>query len=270
MTQRAGCEDPTRLFRPQWAYVTPPGYRDETYVIPINFTVLANGKIQTGLPWQLDDDVPWSLRGIMFPWIGPLDIGGSPALARIWDSRGNPLTEGLILGLGVYGNVGIQSVNAFGFPVEPEIWCEPGGVLTFDFAVQSNGFYASFLHVGAVAQLLFYSTLFGAVGNALTIQLIDPGAANIPLSVALVGGVNVQVTLQTDGAAAIISTFQQVIDIINNTAAVHAVMSAFLAVPPGSEVITALGVTALAGGVNGTNVELFGCLIGVKRFPECL
>lgn len=268
MSARPGCWKPADQFRPQWAYETPAGSRDEPYIVPVEFTFLANGRPVFNLPVQLDDDVPFILRGIQFPELG-LELGVHPrGIARIRDSHGNPLSEGLVMGLGAWGDSGIQDANAFGFAVEPEVVCEPGGVLIFDFAISSTGNFASFLKVGALEQIRFYAAVFGTGGNVLTIQLINPGAANIPLSVVLVGNA-VQVTLQTDGAAVLISTYQQVADIINNTPAIAAVMRAFLTGTNPAEVITAQAVTPLAGGLNGGNVTLLGSLIGAKRFQEC-
>jgi hypothetical protein len=265
---RPGCFDPSAKFKPQWAYQTPDGFRDELYLYPFSFTVLADGKtFALSLPLQLDDDVPTILRAILFPNCGPNPSSFDfPAFVRITDSNGNPLSDGLILAAGVYGLSGGENQNAFGFPFEPEIVCAPGGAILFDFLVSSNGGVSQH-EFGAIA-LNFFAAIMGAAGNGLTIQLIDPGAPNVPLSVALVGGIHVQVTLQTDGASAIISTAAQVAAIVNGTPAIAAVMGAIPEIP--ATVATAEPQTPLTGGSNGGNVTLNGTLIGVKRFPECL
>lgn len=269
---RPGCFDPTSKFKPQWAYATPDGFRDEIYEYPFSFTVLADGKTPAlNLPLQLDDDVPSILRAIVFPNCGPsLSSTQFPAFVRIRDSNGNPLSDGLVLAAGVYGLSGAANANAFGFPFEPEILCAPGGTIVFDFLVGSNGGVSQVaIAFGGSGGILFFAQIQGAAGNGLTIQLIDPGAPNVPLSVALVGGVHVQVTLQTDGGSAIISTDAQVAAIINATPAVAAVMGAVG--PVGAPtVVNAVAQTPLVGGANGTPVTLNGTLVAVKRFPECL
>jgi hypothetical protein len=271
MSYRPGCYNPDLLFKPQWAYKTPAGYRDEPYLIPFTFRLLMDGSLHSSIPLQLDDDAPYIWRAILFPAVGPLLGGGFsfPGLVRIRDSHGNPLTDGLVYSLGAYGLSGMNNQNAFGFPIEPEIECSPGGTLLFDFQMSSTGFYASFLFNAALGTLLFYATIFGTAGNALTIQLIDPGAPNVPLSVALVGGVHVQVTLATNGGSVITSTLADVAAIINGTPAIAAVMLAQVQSVP-LDLATALAQTPLAGGSNGSVGNLNGTLIGVKRWRECL
>jgi len=271
----ASCYNPSLTFKPQWAYQTPDGYRDEVYLVPFTFTVLANGLPVFNLPLQLDDDAPYVLYAIDFAVIGP--NGGTaglffPGLARIRDTHGNPLSanltnNGLIYTLGALGASGLQNENAFGFVFEPGIECAPGGTLLFDFQLSSSGSAAQFLDVIVGGSILFYAALFGTAGNGLSIELIDPGAPNVPLSVALVASV-VEVTLATDGGSAITSTLNDVAAIINSTPAIAAVMGAVVE-SGGATVATALGVTALTGGLNGTEQILNGTLIGVKRWKEC-
>jgi hypothetical protein len=266
---RVGCFDPSAKYKPQWAYATPDGYRDEIYLYPFSFTVLADGKtFALNLPMQLDDDVPTILRAIVFPDCGPnLSSFEFPAMVRIRDSEGNPLSDGLILSAGVYGLSGFPNGNAFGFPLEPEIVCAPGGTIIFDFLVGSNGGVAQHAFLFNLGNMDFFAAIMGAAGNGLTIQLIDPGAPNVSLSVALVGGIHVQVTLATDGGGAITSTVLEVAAIVNGTPAIAAVMGAI----PGSDgVVDPEAQTPLVGGRNGGNVTLRGTFIGVKRFSECL
>lgn len=267
---RPGCYDPSIAFKPQWAQKTPEGFRDEPFALPFTFTVAATGVATLNLPWQLDDDVQWIMREIIFSGVGTRNGSQGAALIRIRDSRGNPLCDDLVLALGEWCQSGF--INGFGFPVEPEVEMEVGGSVIFDFQFSSNGFVALATFIGVAETIFFATRIFGAAGNALglTIQLIDPGAPNIPLSVAIVGGIHVQVTLQTNGAAAIITTAQQVADIINNTPAVFALMGALVFGTNPAEVVTAMAATPLAGGVNGGNVTIDGTLIGVKRFKECL
>jgi hypothetical protein len=274
---RARCQNPAMFYKPQWAYQTPAGYRDETFLVPFQFTIPGTGQIQRGLPLQLDDDQPFILHGIIFPQIGTEnDPPLMPALCRITDTHGNPLSEGLVLALGMWAEPGIDSppttgngTAAFGFPIEPEIECAPGGTLLFDFQATTNAGVAHFLIFGALEGVQLNANVFGTVGNAFTIALLDPGAANVPLSVAVVGGVNVQVTLQTDGAAALISTFPQIANIINNTPAAFAIMQALAVGTNAAEVAAAVAATPLAGGAASRPYDLEGCLLGVKRFKGC-
>jgi hypothetical protein len=265
-----GCYNPAQQFKPQWAYATPAGSRDEIYQVPFSLNFTANGTLFQNLPVQLDDDVPFVLRAILFPNCGPF-AGGSivPALIRIRDTEGNPISDGLVLAAGAYGLSGFANDNAFGFPVEPEILCAPGGSILFDVQANSNGAGSSATIVNGGDQLTFYAQIMGAAGNGLTIQLIDPGAPNVALSAALVGGIHVQVTLATDGGGAITSTFAQIAAIINSTAAVAAKMGAVASPLTSVAVATAVAQTPLTGGTNGVAAILNGSLLGVKRFSEC-
>lgn len=280
MAHRLTCENPAALFKPQWAYRTPEGYRDDFYVIPFSFQVAADGALHLGFPVQLDDDVPYLIRGIIFPMIGTaqplyneIPALAFPGLVRMWDSHGNPLTEGLVLALGVWGQSGFadaktpSGINAFGFPIEPEVECSPGGAVIFDFQLNTNSVPATF--TDGTTSLLFASTVYGTGGNATTIHLVNPGAPNVPLSVAVAGSA-VTVTLATDGGSALTSTWSDVAAAINGNAAAAALMSAVL-LANGSSVATAIGTTNLAGGApaNPEPITVTGSLIGVKRFKDC-
>jgi hypothetical protein len=220
---------PAELFKPQFSYATPEGYRDEEFLIPFLFSVLGNGQLVRQLPWQLDDDVPFIIRGIIFPQIGLSNNSPAPGYARIWDTQGNPLSLGLVLALGMWSQAGLDwqgNAYAWGFPIEPEIECAPGGALLFDFQLQTNAGIASTTYTGVLEGILFQAAIYGTGGNVYTIAMLNPAANNVPLSVALVGGVNVQVTLSTDGGGAITATVQQVVDLINNSPALVGIMTA--------------------------------------------
>lgn len=264
------------VWRPQWAYPEVPGTRDEVFIVgPFPLTIPQTGMLTLDLPVQMDDDVNFYIRGIVLDRL----IGttfGQGMLIRIRDCYGNPLCtasnpqlNGLVLGMGSWGNQAPE-VNAFGFPVEPEVECSPGGTVLIDIQAPSNGNGAQFAFTVAPETITFVAAIGGAAGNTLgySITLVDPGAPNVPLSVAVVGNA-VTVTLQTDGASAIISTFADVQAISNSTPAVQAVMYALLSGSNPLTVITALATSALAGGVNGTPVTIYGIFIGVKRFQEC-
>jgi hypothetical protein len=270
------CYDRSDLYRAQWAIAEPDYAHDELFIVgPFSLSVAANGTLSLNLPTQLDDDVPFYLRAVYF---GELDPGngfpGNGVLARLRDCFGNMLggelgtgAAGLIYALGAWGSA-LDGVNAFGFTVEPEVECSPGGTLLWDFQVSSQGTAASFSKTGVSGSIEFVSAIMGAAGNGATIELLHTVAPNLPLSVAVVGRA-VTVTLATNGASAISSTFAQVAAIINNTPAVQAVMFALLFTSNPAEVITALVTTPLAGGSNGGQTNLVATLIGVKRFVRC-
>jgi hypothetical protein len=273
MNNQPDCYDPTLLFKPQWAYATPPGYRDELYLIPFQFGVPATGQLVQGLTVQMDDDVPFYLRAIVFPQIADFQLVGgvsNPGLVRVYDSRGNPLTDGLVLFMGAWGESGFLNVNAFGFSFEPEVPCDPGGNLRFDFQLSSEGTFAQETFTPGPGSIQFYAALFGAVGNNVTIQLINPGAPNVPLSGVVVtagAAVHVQITLATNGASVVTSTFANIAALIASSAALSAVIGAVV-IAAGTA--SALAQTPLTGGTNGSTGNIVqGTLIGVKRWRAC-
>lgn len=263
------CYDRAELYRPQWAFSEPAGVHDELFIVgPFSLVVEGTGALTLNLPVQLDDDVSYFIRAIYFGQLNPNNgVIQSGILVRMRDNNGNMLTDGLILALGAWSNA-LDGDNAFGFTLEPEVECAPGGTILFDFQLGSQGGAAEFTKALAPGSIVFNSAIGGAGGNGSTIELLHVAAPNVPLSVAVTGR-NVVVTLQTNGASAIISTAQDVASIINNTPAVQAVMFALLFTANPAQVITALAVSALTGGVNGSPVTLTGTLIGVKRFERC-
>ena len=148
------CYEPGILYKPEFAYQPPDGYRAESFVLPFSFQVTANGQLQTGLPWKLDDDVPWNWRGMVWPQVGTAQginaggagvagLVGTPCLVALRDTHGNYLTtspnQNLVLGMGASAQSGFSSINAFGFPFGCEIPCEAGGVVLFDFLIPPPG-----------------------------------------------------------------------------------------------------------------------------------
>jgi hypothetical protein len=269
------CENPARLYKPQWAYPTPEGFVDELFLVPFQFTIPGDGSLVVGFPWSLDDDVPWLFRAIVFPELGTsLDAAGLPmgfpGLYRIRDTHGNPLSNnvpsnprGLVLAHGVYSQsallVGGIATNAFGFPLEPEIYCEPGGVLLFDFQVSTNALIAKLLKTDAPESIQFDANVFGVAGNGITVAIVNGGALGV-----VVAGQAVTITINTG-----VSTYQQVRDLIMNTPAARAVVTAQLIGAAPGTVITAMVATHLAGGAASSPMLLQGCLIGEKRLLEC-
>lgn len=290
MTASRSTNDPSELYRPQWAYAEPDDARDETFVVgPWSLTIDGTGLLTQSLPVQLDDDVDYYIRAIKLePKVGTTGGQGTGYLVRLRDAFGNPLCSSgrttaappplvqnpdLVLGLGVWANQE-AGLNAFAWVMEPEVECPPGGTLLFDFQAQSTGNAAVIALIVAGETIQFTAAVFGTAGNGSgSIELINPAAANVPLSIAVVGTA-VRVTLQTNGASAIISTFVEVADIINATPAALAILFAVLLGAAPATVITALATTALGSGStpghNGTPITVEGSFYGVKRFRRCL
>jgi hypothetical protein len=277
------CQFPADRFKPQWAYATPPGFRDEPYLIPFKFLIPADGLVHLGLPWSMDDDVQFVLRGIIFPAIGTAQPLANvippvafPALCRMHDTEGNPLQDSLVLALGVWAQSGFTDtatptgINAFGFPVEPEVVCAPGGTVLFDFQIPTDAIPASLAYTVGGSTVTFVARVYGTAGNAYSIHIVNPGAPNVALSVAVVASA-VTVTLATDGASVITTTLAELAAAVNGSAAAVALMGAILTAGDGSDLATALAATFLANGAaeSGTVQELTGTMIGVKRYPEC-
>lgn len=281
LTNPLMCSYPDQKYKPQFAYPTPAPFRDELFLVPFRFLVMADGKLYQDLPWRLDDDANYCIRGIIFPAIGTAQAGYAnpliaktafPGLVRVWDTQGNPLSNGLVLALGVWGQSGLNvspGTNAFGFPVEDAVWCNAGGSVLFDFQLQTDAAPAFFTWTVAGTTVVFASSKYGTIGNASTITIVNPGAPNIPLSVAVVGAA-VTVTLATNGASAITSTLAGVAAAVNASTDANAVMWAVVTAG-GAATATALAITNLAGGTaaTGAPVEVTGTLIGVKRFKDC-
>src|ERR1700728_3044094 len=177
------CYQPRVLYKPQFAYTPPQGYRAESFVLPFNFQVLANGQIQENLPWKIDDDVPYVLRGMVFPQIGTA-AQVLPSLVRVRDTYGNPMSQNPVLSFGAIGQSGFDAINAFGFAFDCEVFSEPGGVFLFDFQIPTNAGVAEF----AVIPGIFISALvYGPLGDTYSVAFVNPGTPNAVLSVVVVG-----------------------------------------------------------------------------------
>lgn len=109
------------------------------------------------------------------------------------------------------------------------------------------------LSTGVVASnnaLTFTSKLAGILGNAISVQLRNPGTANATLSVAVTGNAIV-VNLATNASSVITSTAAQVIAaIIASTAANALVAVANTAGSTGASAVTAVAATFLTGGID--------------------
>lgn len=102
-------------------------------------------------------------------------------------------------------------------------------------------------------QLDFTSLILGLNGNKTQVKLTDPAASSSPLSVAVSGnwsaGYDVDVSLETDGSNAIISTAKEVADLLNADATVKRILQAIYG-GDGSGVQAALALTPLASGLD--------------------
>lgn len=89
----------------------------------------------------------------------------------------------------------------------------------------------------------------GTAGNDITVTLVDPPGNDATLDVTVVGTA-ITVSLATDGASAITSQADQVVDAINADTDAKALVSASAAVGDsnGDGVVTAFAATALTGG----------------------
>jgi hypothetical protein len=255
-------------YRPQWVYFTPPGFKDEPHHVPFRFAVNMDGSLNRSLPIQLDNDADYIVRGIYF-FNGPTPgvNGVSPGLMRLWDAHGNPLSAGLSLSLGGWANA--QGL-AHGFPIEPEVACPAGSVLLVDLQLSSQAGAASFTHVVVGTSVPYIALVQGSLGNTYSLRYLNPGAANVPLSVAVVG-VAVTVTLATNGAAVIITTAVQARDAIFADPVAGQLIGPNGAItgPPG-QVEVAFGPTLFAGGgLNPVAQIIAGALLGVRRQKEC-
>lgn len=148
------------MYRPQFAYSTPPGCRDEDFVyyfdgsnIPL-LNQSISGLTIPNIPLPLDQDAPFYWRGIK------VDIRTTGTVApnvqvKFQDCYQNDLSDGLVPAT-QYGfaqnPITFQGANYTGPPVpfEPEIYCPRGGYILL------------FLRAPALANPTFlFATLFG-------------------------------------------------------------------------------------------------------------
>jgi len=115
-------------YRAEWIYLTPPGFRDEPFDVSWTFIVSKNGNIQRGFPVQLDDDAPYIIRGFISDMFTT-----APGLATLYDCYGNPLQNGLAYLFGGW------AFGSYAWPVDQQIECPPGGVITMDFQLPNTG-----------------------------------------------------------------------------------------------------------------------------------
>lgn len=109
---------------------------------------------------------------------------------------------------------------------------------------------------GSDNDLVFTSLLYGAAGNAITVEYVDPGENDASLSIE-VNGTAIVVNLATDSGGLITSTAAEITTAIEADAAADALVSvANSGGDDGSGVVTALAETALADGVDASKAGL--------------
>ena len=122
----------------------------------------------------------------------------------------------------------------------------------------------------ANAEILYTASFAGALGNAITVTYIDPPGNNVPLSVAVTGApaVNIEVTLETDGASAPVST---AIEITTKIIMTPAAIALVILVPQGTGagVAVAKGLENLTGGADAFgefSATMYDCEAGPFSF----
>lgn len=275
------CYAPNVPYKPQWAYKTPAGYRAESFVMPFNFTVPANGQQQRDFSWKLDDDAIFVLKGMVFPQVGTAqlanasnalnaeDVGtgllGTPAMVRIRDAFGNVLTnylptQDLILAVGAIGLSGFSGLNASGFPLDAEVFCQPSSQLFFDFLLPSNAANAYLIIPNTAsggAALVIWAKAGGAQGNAISITATGGGGTSVA-----VAGNAITITV---GAGATVNAIAAAL-LASAPASALVVPSVVGGVGPAMPTFTA---TNLVGGMASGSQVVQGTLLGDKLFKDC-
>lgn len=112
--------------------------------------------------------------------------------------------------------------------------------------------------------LSYTSKLAGVDGNQITVTYVDPGDAEVPLSVAVNNGTDIVVTLETDVSEAIVTTAAEIKALIEGDETADALVTVEVDAADsgsgddGSGVVTAMVVDDLAGGVDGTGRGVAG------------
>ena len=118
------------MFRPQFAYPTPAGYRDEqfhyafdSFNTPLLSGTVAAGALVSLIPLVLQTDAPFFARGIKVA-----TVGGSNLKIQFKDPWGNYLSSAP-LPINLYVNPGGAAGPGFSpVVIEPEIQCPAGGI----------------------------------------------------------------------------------------------------------------------------------------------
>ncbi|MEV0154910.1 M14 family zinc carboxypeptidase [Micromonospora sp. NPDC050686] len=191
----------------------------------------------------------------------PVAIDAAPSKATITSSKGGSVTVDVAKWLGsprkVTGEHPYVSDFVDHYMDPTEITARFTGLAAefpkltqlIDMPYQTNGYrrQAQAQFGTASASIVYVSSkAYGSAGgNDLTVSLVNPGAANAPLTVG-VAGTNVTVSLATNGAGTITTTAAQVVAAVNGNAdAAKLLTASTYRGNAGAGVVAAAGVTRL-------------------------
>lgn len=271
------CYDPASRFPPQWLYPPPPaGYFEDPYFVPFSITLTGSTNPVYRIPIQLDDDYVFLARTLIFPAAGinipvlvnPPDTG-VPLLLRLWDTRGNPLSNDLALAFGVACQSGFGN-NMYGFPFAHQVTCDPGGLMQVDFQAPAIGGPGNpFAVVTDIisGESITFTSLSSATYVIFVGALVTP---NSPLTVNVVG-TQINILLATDGADLVTTTYAQLAAFLNSDPSTSGLIHTTISGPAPNSVVPGnlggeLGIP-LSGGTLAT--VLTGYLYGVRLRKVC-
>lgn len=123
----------SNLYRPQMAFQTPPGFRDEQFhysfdstIVPVLATAILAGQVVNDIYFQLQNDAEFICRGIK------VQLATAASNLQLWlkDPFGNYLSQTYIP-LATYATgAGTQVIGRMIVPFEPEIACPAGSIFT--------------------------------------------------------------------------------------------------------------------------------------------
>lgn len=281
------CYDADLPYTPQNRFGTPAGFRDEDYFIPFTLTIPTPPVVGPGpqltpitrnVPIQMDDDVPFIWLSVIFPAAGltkttiaSVPTSGLPLFLAWRDTRGNPLSDGLVLTMGAWCQSGFGS-NGAGFPLDEPVECDAGGCLTVDYQGLNTGgdTHATLIVSGVAESMLFTAVTAGTAGNSITVAWGGsfPGPAGLVITVV---GNAVSVALATDAGNNVITTFADLQAAFAADVAVSALFTTSISGTAPDEVFVATSgdfPRHLGGG--GGVLTLSGVLYGKKRYPLCV
>ena len=267
------CYDKSKLYKPEWAYSTPKGYRADRS--SCRFVLCSCEWRDSGeLPLALGYGCAVGFQGCCVSPIGtaqgvnsPGYNVGTPGLVRIRDTEGNPLTndrqnQDCVLAFGAVGQSGFNGINASGFPFGLGVDCERGGVITFDFILPSVAVPASLLIFPGFS---VQAKVGGVGGNAITVAFVQAGL-NTPLSVTVVGNA-ITVNLATDGGGSITSSYSDTAAAIVLSAAASALVTVICRTHRDVGQFVCGNQSCRGAAVSYVNVQ--GTILGDKLFEEC-
>lgn len=168
------CFNPKNLYKPDFAFKTPEGFRDEQFQIPFTFTVPGNGAPIQNLAISADDDVPWLLRGLFFPQLGLKENQTDPpatGFGRIWDAKGNPMSQGIVLTLGAWCQCGGDELCGWGFSFDNDLYVDAGGAVRLDLICSTNASWARADMTFGGDSIRYDANIYGTSGNGRQIKI---------------------------------------------------------------------------------------------------